>query len=107
MSSVSISRGRTPASPLRGSRALAARLKVAAVAASLGGFGAFWGLVNFNVVGATNQPAQSSGAAAPQVNSPASNDFFGQNQQQPQPNLFANGAGAGFGNGPVFSSRSS
>ncbi len=107
MSSVSISRGRTPASPLRGSRALAGRLKVAAVVASMGGFGAMWGLVSLNVVGVTNQPAQSGGNAAPAASAPA-NSFFGQGQQQqPQPNLFANGFGAGSANGPVFQSRTS
>lgn len=107
MSSVSISRGRTPVSPLRGSRALAGRLKVAAVVASLGGFGAIWGLVSLNVVGATNQPAQTSGTTTPQASAPA-NTFFGQGrQQQPQPNLFANGFGGGSGNGPVFQSRTS
>ncbi len=106
MSSVSISRGRTPVSPLRGSRALAGRLKVAAVVASMGGFGALWGLVSFNVVGVTNQPAQTSGNLAPQASAPA-NSFFGQSQQQPQPNLFAGGFGAGSGNGPVFQSRTS
>lgn len=108
MSSVAISRGRAPASPLRGSRAFAARLKVAAIVASLGGFGAFWGLVSLNVVGATNQPAPANGAAAPRVNTPTTNNnFFGQTQQQPQPNLFAGGFGGGSGSGPVFQSRTS
>lgn len=107
MSSVSISRGRTPASPLRGSRALAGRLKVAAVVASMSGFGAIWGLVSLNVVGVTNRPAQGSGGTvAPPANAPA-NNFFGQSQQQPQPNLFTSGFGAGSGNGPIFQSRTS